>query len=1127
MDENAKGAMTDKATTGDASAPQTGQLPQRPRARGRKAGKAGLWLLLSLVLVAGLAGFAVLGLTGSPIRLPVWAVAEVETRLNRALGDAVPDGALSVGGIEVAVDDDWVPRLRLEDVRLMQQDGKALLTLPETRLSFDPTALLDGHIRPRSLRVIGARVSLRRGVDGSFDFALGAGRIGPPVESMAQVFDLVDRAFALPVLSRLQRIEAEALTLTLTDARANRTWQVGDGRLTLENRESELAAELGLSLVGGGETPAQAVLTIVSQKGDSVARVTAMVDRVAAADIAAQAAPLALLGVLDAPISGRIATTLGADGITALEGSLELGPGALRPTQATRPVPFDRARLDLGYDPARGRINLTALEVESTSLRLKATGHAYLQDAAGAFMQGPLGGRLPAAFLTQVRIDEAMVDPEGLFKEPIRFSEGAFDLRVRLDPFALDIGQVALVEDGHRLTASGVAAADPDGWRVALDVHLDEIRHDRLLALWPVSLVPKTREWLAVNLLEGTMTDVRAAVRLRPGTEPRLSLGYDFTDTDVRFIKTLPPIRAGTGYATIDGQTYTLVLSKGTVTPPMGGVIDVAGSVFSVLDITKRPAQSEIRLKTRSSLTAALSLLDEPPFRFMTKAGRPVDLGTGDTVMDATFRLPLVPRVKLTDVSYQVTGRVRNFASDKIVANKVLTAPELTLTADPRGMRIGGAGLLGAIPFDVIYTIGFGPDARGKSRVEGSVTLSPETVTELGLGLPEGAVTGSGAGQITIDLEKGKPGQLRLVSDLNRIGLTIPGTGWSKAQNSLGLLEVDARLGQPPVIDRIALSGPGFAATGTVTVQPGGGLETARLDSVKIGEWLNATVELTGRGKGRPVKVAVTGGRMDLRRLPDRPGTSAPGGDDAPLQVALDRVVVSEGISLTRFRGAFTQGGGFSGTFAAAVNDASPITGTVVPTTNGSAVRLQSDDAGGVLAAAGIFKSARGGQLDLRLTPLGPKGVYDGVAEITRVRVVDAPVLAELLSAVSIVGLLEQLNGEGLLFNKAQGAFRITPAAIEVTRGSAVGASLGVSMAGVYGTAAKELALQGVVSPLYLLNGIGAGLTRRGEGVFGFNYALRGTADRPLVSVNPLSILTPGMFREIFRRPAPTLGNGG
>jgi hypothetical protein len=72
--------------------------------------------------------------------------------------------------------------------------------------------------------------------------------------------------------------------------------------------------------------------------------------------------------------------------------------------------------------------------------------------------------------------------------------------------------------------------------------------------------------------------------------------------------------------------------------------------------------------------------------------------------------------------------------------------------------------------------------------------------------------------------------------------------------------------------------------------------------------------------------------------------------------------------------------------------------------------------------------------------------------------------------------------------------------------------------------------MRGVVSPIYLLNGIGSVLTRKGEGLFGFAYRLKGTAADPDVSVNPLSILTPGMFRDLFRAPAPKLPatpNGG
>ena len=44
------------------------------------------------------------------------------------------------------------------------------------------------------------------------------------------------------------------------------------------------------------------------------------------------------------------------------------------------------------------------------------------------------------------------------------------------------------------------------------------------------------------------------------------------------------------------------------------------------------------------------------------------------------------------------------------------------------------------------------------------------------------------------------------------------------------------------------------------------------------------------------------------------------------------------------------------------------------------------------------------------------------------------------------------------------------------------------------------------------------------KGLFGFNYTLKGPVAAPAVGVNPLSLLTPGLFREIFRRPIPKVG---
>lgn len=1100
-------------------APKADPAGRPPSPKVKKHGHRALWLRLSVVFLALLIGFGVMGLTGKPISLPVWAVAEVESRMNRALGD-VGGASVSVDAIDITVDSDWVPRLRMADVRFAGPTGSTLLVLPEARITFDPSSLLRGSVHARSVALLGATVKLRRDTQGRFDLQFGTGTQGPQLASFAALLDAVDKAFSLPALAHLQTIQAEGLSLTLEDARANRVWQVGDGRLTLENRPTELAAELGLTVTSAGQDPAQAVFSFVTQKSSSAARIRATVDRVAARDIAAQAPPLAFLGVLDAPISGKLTTEMDANGfVSLLDGTLTLDKGALHPNDASRPVAFDRAALSLSYDPVAEKISLNEVTVESPSLRLLADGQVYIPGVTtGA----------PQEFLAQVHFDQVKVDPEGLFQEPVTFSEGALDLRLRLDPFRIDLGQLALVEDDRHLIAKGKIAADPNGWNVAVDLALDDIRHDRLLALWPVALVPKTRAWLVDNVQEGQLSDVKAAVRLAPGAEPRLSLGYEFADTDVRFLKTLPPIKQGHGYATIEGNSYTMVVDQGHVTPPKGGMINMAGTVFAVLDILQKPAQAEINLHTDSSLTAALSLLDEPPFRFMTKAGQSVELGQGRAVLDTVLRLPLIPKVLVSDVSYQVNGRLTDVTSDVLVPGRTLTAANLTLTASPAGLRISGKGKLGSVPFDATYVQGFGPAAKGKASVEGQVELSPTTVEEFNLGLPTGMVSGTGSGQITVALQKGAAPRLRLTSDLARITLKLPEVGWTKPANIKARLEVDARLGAPATIDALLIEGPGLRATGQISLRAAGGLDTATFNSFTVADWLKAGVKLTGRGKGRAPAVALSGGVLDLRRM--TLGGSAGGqaaSDGAPLDVSLDRVTVSEGIALTAFRGKFTPRGGFNGSFTARVNGGPPVSGTVVPSTNGSAVRITSDNAGAVLKAAGIFDNARGGSLDLQLVPRREDGSYNGRVSSTAIRVQNAPALAELLSAISVVGILEKLNGAGLTFNDAQADFRMTPDAIEITRGSAVGASLGVSAAGLYSIRTKAFDMQGVVSPIYLLNGIGAVLTRRGEGLFGFNYKLRGTADDPKVSVNPLSILTPGMFRELFRRAPPTLEGQG
>lgn len=1096
----------------------------RPRQRraGRTRRRLGIWLILGLALGSVGLGVAGLALTHLPVPVPQALLGRIEARANAALAGRM---RVHLGSAALVIEAGFAPEVRLAMVQIAQPSGLPLAVFPEVRTRLRPEALLQGRILPQRLQIGGASVALYRAADGRLDLDLGdagAGAIKLDLTDPLKVTDSIEALFATPALRGVAEVSAEDLHIRIVDERAERVWEISEGRFRLSQSAEAIALTLGFDVGQQDALPAQVALTASTSKRSPAADFGAAVTGMPAADLAVQSPALAVLRTLDAPISGTLRSGITEDGtLRRLDASLHIGPGALRPSEAVKPVAFDGADLKLAYRPHSGVVEITRLDLQSRALRLAATGQVRLRD----FDKG-----LPREALAQVQLSDIASDPEGLFEKPARFSQGALDLRLRLDPFRVDLGQVQLVEGKRRISAAGQVLAGPTGWRVAMDAAVGSISSADLLALWPKSLVPPTREWLAENVATGELRNVHTALRLVPATPPRVELGYEFRGAEVRVLRTLPPVREGRGFAGITENKHTLMVEEGTLRAPSGGQIEVADSVMTVPDIREKPARAEVKLVTRAPVPAALALLDEEPFHFMSKAGLGTDIATGWAEARTRLRFQMKKRILTEDVDFEVAARLTDVVSDKIVPGHKIAAPRLTLTADRAGMVISGAGLFDIVPFQGRWSQRFGPEARGISRVDGFVEVTPAALDHFRIALPKGAVRGEGWGSLVIDLHKGQPPAYRFASDLKGLVFSVPELGWSKGAPAAGRIELAGHLGPVATVERLKATAPGLSAEGRLQLSDKG-FEKAIFGKLAVGSWFDGAVDLVGRGKGRVPDVVVHSGRLDLRKARFGGASGAGGGGGgAPakgggnrIEARLDRLTVSGGIALAPFAGQFTTRGGFSGDFRGKVNGGPEVTGAVVPAKNGrAAVRITGPDAGAVLAAAGVFSKARGGTLDLTLMPVETKS-YDGRLAISNLRVQDAPVLASMLSAASVIGLLEQLNGDGLLFSDVAGRFHLSPQGVSVTSGQAVGASMGVTMSGNYYPDSKAIDMQGVVTPFYLVNAIGQIFARKGEGLFGFNYRMRGSSDAPRITINPLSIFTPGMFREIFRRAPPKL----
>ena len=102
-----------------------------------------------------------------------------------------------------------------------------------------------------------------------------------------------------------------------------------------------------------------------------------------------------------------------------------------------------------------------------------------------------------------------------------------------------------------------------------------------------------------------------------------------------------------------------------------------------------------------------------------------------------------------------------------------------------------------------------------------------------------------------------------------------------------------------------------------------------------------------------------------------------------------------------------------TGEFSGNVNDGTPLTGNVSGRGDNLRLDLFSDDAGGVLRDSGLLRQASGGYMDLGITPAASG--WNADMKISNVRIKDAPQIAQLLSAISVVGLPDQIDGKGCL----------------------------------------------------------------------------------------------------------------
>jgi hypothetical protein len=194
-------------------------------------------------------------------------------------------------------------------------------------------------------------------------------------------------------------------------------------------------------------------------------------------------------------------------------------------------------------------------------------------------------------------------------------------------------------------------------------------------------------------------------------------------------------------------------------------------------------------------------------------------------------------------------------------------------------------------------------------------------------------------------------------------------------------------------------------------------------------------------------------------------------------------------------------------------------------------VTLTSEDAGRFLRAVDMYENLLGGRLTIEGT-VDERDIaqpFTGKVNVAEFRVVNAPIAARVLSAASLTGLGDVLQGNGIAFNEMNGDFTYVNDVLSLTKVAANGAAVGVTANGSIDLAKSEIRLAGSIVPIYALNSALGAIPflgdilvgEEGGGIFAPTYTVEGDLDDPDIAVNPLSTFVPGVFRNLITGAEP------
>ena len=953
--------------------------------------------------------------------------------------------------------------IRAVGLQFVDNDGRVRATIPEMSVKFSGRALIRGLVAPTSIELFGPRVRVVRDSDGTVSIDIGDNSAGEAasVTSLGLIEELLQKPDPDLASGYLTRVAVRSALIEFDDFKRGVRLSAPRADIALLRNSEGISAE-GFVVLGEAESAIRADLSAIYRLTTGETQLGLVFSDLLPAAVAEFATELAPLTMLD----------------TRLAGALELS--------------FD-AGLELAH------------------------------------------------ISVDVRASAGTVTLDGMFDEPVAFDTGTFRIlsgngfdTVVLESAKLEVGQATIL-------LSGDARHVLDQWDVNLITELRGMPVNSLETYWPPNIRRAAREWMTKNVRDGLVETAVLRVRARIADSDPAAFDVSDFDGEIRFrdavvhyLRPLPPVRDVFGVTRFDPEVFNIDLGGGTLRDLVAdsGSVEILG-----LDGSQEEYTIKIAVAISGPVDDAFKILDDEPLGFISGFGLDPALTRGSHKTNVVLEFPLVEDVLIDQIAVSAASRMENFGAKSGVFGLPVSDGSLALNVNRDGMEVQGSAVVGGVPLDLMWSESFEKDGDVQTRYNVRTNLDDAARLELGLdGIP--FISGLTGVSLAYDIDWNGNATGAAELNLTNTEIDLDPFGWSKPPGVEGRAFVsfvtqDEVLTDMPEISvragDLEVDGAGLFRAGA----DGPELQRITLERVKFGE-TDAFVNID-LPDGVSRIISVGGSRLDLRPVVAKLLKNEEEGDEAEdaMQIVISEQSPVGEIRLgeeTILRGAFGSFYNDGRTWNdvelhGELSNGARIFLHVEPHENARNLTFESDDAGGVLSALDWFEHIEGGEMRVlgRITGSGADEVIDGQLDMQGFLLTDSPLGAKILALTSFSGIADVLGGEGLSVRRVEVPFTVTGTEIKVSESKARGANIGVLASGRINRETESIEMTGEIAPAYILNSllanipvIGTVLSGGGDGIFVATFEVNGPIEDPEVSVNPLSVLTPGIIRRLL-----------